>query len=264
MNTFFNGSPGSVLGSVKEQLQGVMSGKAGNKGDGLGGVAPGLLGAGALGGIAGALLSGKSIKKMATGALAVGGGVAAGALVWNLYKQWSSGRGDATPVAGQGIPAAVPSAPAIASSGALSGASSGAPYGASGGAEPDGMLFLEAMVFAARADGHIDAREQARINSMVEEMMPGQGAKDAIESLLNRPIDPKALAGRVRSPQEAHAVYTLSCFMLDVDHFMERAYLDMLAQSLNIDQAARELLELDADAAKRGMDGGMPPDRELP
>ncbi|SBV91282.1 conserved hypothetical protein [uncultured delta proteobacterium] len=256
MNTFLNGSSSSILSSVKEQLQGAIGGNSGNNGGGLAGMAPGLLGAGALGGIAGALLSGKSMKKMATGALAVGGGVAAGALAWNLYKQWSSGRGDATPVAGQGIPAAVPPAPAIASSGALS--------GTPGGAEPDGMLFLEAMIFAARADGHIDAREQARINSMVEEMMPGQGAKEAVESFLNRPIDPRTLAGRVHSPQEAHAVYKLSCLMLDVDHFMERAYLDMLAQNLNIDQVTREMLELDADAARRAMDGGMPLDRELP
>ena len=223
MSMFPNaGAGGAMFGQVKERLQGA---------GGLGEMLPGLLGAGALGGIAGVLLSGKGMKDVAEGALKVGGGVAAGALAWNLYKKWSARRGSADNAAAPG--AAVSTQPAVTA-----------------GPEPDGTLFIEALIFAARADGHIDDVEQTRINSLVAEMYPGRGVDAIIYSLLNRPIDPKALAAKVKSREEGQAVYKLSCLVMDVDHFMERAYLNALAECLDIEQAARELLERETDAAR--------------
>ena len=77
---------GNVGDTLKNTLQNVGAGSPGGIG--------GLLGSAALGGLLGALFTGKSAKKFAKGALMVGGTAAAGALAWNFYKKWAQrGRG---------------------------------------------------------------------------------------------------------------------------------------------------------------------------
>lgn len=243
MSMFSNtGTAAAMIGSVRERLQETFNTRPDSAGN-LGSMLPGLLGAGALGGIAGALLTGKSMKKVAKGALTVGGGAAAGVLLWNIYKNWTSkpqpeaGRRAAAwhatgPEAFETFPAASPAV------------------------EPDGMLFLEAMVSAARVDGHIDAEEQRRIKAMVAQLYPGRNMDSIVQPLLSRPIDPAALAARVANPDEGRAVYMLSCLILDVDHFMERAYLDELAQCLDIDRAGQRQLEREVNAAEETLAAG--------
>lgn len=242
MSLFSNKSmPNFTLDTAKDYLQNALGGSAQGSAKNVGSMLPGLLGAGAVGGIAGALLSGKRMKKMAGTALTVGGGVAAGALVWNLYQKWAAGRNAAAEEPQQ--PAASSFTTALPQANAV--------------VEPDSMIFLEAIFLAARADGHIDEQEQSRIQSLVKEMFPGQDMSALIETLLNRPIDPAALVRKVRSPQEGQALYRLSCFMVDVDHFMERAYLDTLAQNLKIEQSIQKELELEADTARRDMEAAV-------
>ena len=53
---------------------------------GLGGLG-GLLGSAALGGLFGALMSGKTARKVAQGALMAGGTAAVGALAWKFYQK---------------------------------------------------------------------------------------------------------------------------------------------------------------------------------
>ena len=48
----------------------------------------GLLGSAALGGLLGTLMSGKTARKVAKGALMVGGTAAVGALAWKFYQKW--------------------------------------------------------------------------------------------------------------------------------------------------------------------------------
>ena len=50
----------------------------------------GLLGSAALGGLLGALMSGKTARKVAKGALMVGGTAAVGALAWMWITSWSA------------------------------------------------------------------------------------------------------------------------------------------------------------------------------
>ena len=61
----------------------------------------GLLGSAALGGLLGTLMSGKTARKVAKGALMVGGTAAVGALAWKFYQKWSGANGAAP----QGQPA---------------------------------------------------------------------------------------------------------------------------------------------------------------
>lgn len=208
---------GGVGDTLKSTLQNMGAGGAGGIG--------GLLGSAALGGLLGALFTGKKTKKLAQGALMVGGTAAAGALAWNFYKKWaqSSETGNA---------AAAP-----------------APQAALAPAEDTALLLLEAMVFAARADGHIDEEEKARIQSTAASLFPGQSVPQLLEALMNAPIDPSDLAARVRDPEEGRDLYRLSCAVVDVDNFMERSYLDGLAQALGISAEERGRLEKEAQAA---------------
>ena len=119
--------------------------------------------------------------------------------------------------------------------------------------DPTLLLLLRAMVFAARADGHIDETERARMQDMLNQLYPGQDVTPLMEQLVQEKIDPSLLARQVESPEQAEDVYRLSCLIVDVDHFMERSYLDNLAQVLGLAKETKIALEQEAAAAKRQM-----------
>lgn len=223
----------------------------------------GLLGAGALGGLLGALMSGKTAQKVAKGALVVGGTAAVGALAWNFYQKWSQNAAAQQPApAGQGGQAAMPYAGQPQQCASPSGWSAklnplpeesiaqAPPTAALPPAEDTALLLLEAMVFAARADGHIDATEQQHIHQAVSSMFPERDMAPLVDGLLQKPLDPASLAARVHTAEEAHDLYRLSCMIVDVDHFMERSYMDGLAAALHIPVELKNQLEQEVAQAK--------------
>lgn len=215
----------------------------------------GMLGSAAIGGLLGALFGGKGVAKVAKGALMVGGTAAAGALAWKFYQKWSQSQVTAQTVSVPGQdsgtpPASIPqAAPPVAPSGwptALQQEAAALPP-----AENTALLLLEAMIFAARADGHIDEEEQAHIQNATAALFPGQEMHALLEHMLTKPIDPSALAARVQNPEEGRDLYRLSCTAVHVDNFMERSYLDGLAQALGISAEQKAQLEREAEEARR-------------
>ena len=170
-----------------------------------------LLGSAALGGLAGALLNSKSTKKMAKQAIFLGGSAAAGAFVWDRYKKYMQ------------EPAATENTPLDA--------------------RVERLIF--ALVFAAKSDGHIDASEQQAIDGKIAELSVGAEAKRVIDEAIAQPLDPKRVAKNIESQEEALEVYFLSRSVIDLDHFMERSYLDALACELNIPDTVRLAIEED-------------------
>ena len=168
---------------------------------------------------------------MSKGALQNAALVGAGAVAWNFYQKWSQSQKESQPA--EPAPVQQPVA-AVASA----------------GLDPTARLLLRAMVFAARADGHIDATEQDRISKVVAQMAPGQDTNALLGQLLNAPIDPAALAAEIRSAEQGEDLYRLSCMIVDIDHFMERSYLDALAAALKISEARKGQLEEEARQAK--------------
>ena len=79
---------------------------------------------------------------------------------------------------------------------------------------------------------------------------PGQDTNALLGQLLNAPIDPAALAAEIRSAEQGEDLYRLSCMIVDIDHFMERSYLDALAAALKISEARKGQLEEEARQAK--------------
>ena len=224
---------GNVLGAGQ---QNEASSSQPQKGGGLS-QAGGMAGAAALGGLLGVLFGGKDARKFAKGALTVGGTAAAGALAWKFYQKWSENR----------QPSPDSKAVSVGQPGTLAAAR---PAQSLPQEEQTALVLLEAMVFAARADGHIDADEQRRIQAAAEQLFPERDFMSILQELLISPIDPVNLASRIGSPEEGRDLYRLSCAVVEIDSFMERSYLNGLAQALGIAEAERIQLEQEALAAR--------------
>ena len=215
----------STLGSFADKAKNTASDITSKAPGGLGG----LLGAGALGALLGSFVSKSVLKDAAL--------VGAGAVAWNFYQKWSQSRGAQTEevevVSRQTF-------------GGTGGASVPAPA-----LDNTAMLMLRAMVYTARADGHIDATEQGRILNLVEQLCPGRDMSAVMNGLMSESIAPSRLAAEVRSPEQGDDLYRLSCLIVDVDHFMERSYLDGLASALHLSAERKTALEHEVAQARQ-------------
>ncbi len=190
-----------------------------------------LLVPGALGGLAGLLVANKSSRKLlakyGTGALLAGGGAIAGTVLWNKYK-------DRVRTAHRDEPQ----------------------YG-----EHTSPLDLRterlilALVFAAKSDGHIDDKERSAIEQQLREAGVEEKGRALVAQAIEQPLDPQRLAQSVKNEEEALELYFLRCAAIDIDHFMERSYLNALGDALKIPQDVREGIEQDIREQKQALQG---------
>ncbi len=105
-----------------------------------------------------------------------------------------------------------------------------------------GMLLVQAMIAAAKADGQIDAGENQRIFAQLQQLDLTAEEKAFLLEEFGKPLNIDALVKAVDSPEVAAEVYAASLLAVDTLTPAEKAYLDMLAARLNLDQAlVREL-----------------------
>lgn len=102
---------------------------------------------------------------------------------------------------------------------------------------------LRALVAAAKADGHIDARERAVIEGEFARIAPGAEVQQWLKAELDKPLDPAEVARAASTPEIASEMYLASLVAADEQNFMERAYLDELARQLQLDDALKQQLE---------------------
>lgn len=190
-----------------------------------------LLVPGALGGLAGFLVGNKSSRKLltkyGTGALLVGGGAVAGTVLWNKYK-------DKIRTAHQGEPQFGQQSSAL---------------------DVRAERLILALVFAAKSDGHIDDNERAAIEQQMREAGVEEQGRALVARAIEQPLDPQRLARDIRNEEEALEVYFLSCAAIDIDHFMERSYLNALGDALKIPQDVRDGIEQDLKQQKQALPG---------
>lgn len=109
--------------------------------------------------------------------------------------------------------------------------------------EQRGLEILQAMIMAARADGHVDADERAFITQEIDKL----GADDELHAWIaqqfDAPLDAVALAGKADSPQAAREMYLVSAVIVDDQNPMERAWLDQLATALKLPPGMPEELD---------------------
>ena len=206
----------------------------------------GMLGSAALGGVLGTLLSGKTGRRVAGGALMAGGTAAAGVMAWKYFQKWVDGnKAHATAAAGTDVVRPGVAQPFMRTDEVAAHKATAA--------EPNdsALLLLEAMVFAARADGHIDEAEKANITKAIESLFPNQDVSGVFNALLDKPLDPDDLAKRVHSHEQGCDLYRLSRMIITPDQYMERTYLDGLARALNLTLEERATLDKEAEEAQQ-------------
>lgn len=210
------------------QLQSMLGQKASSSGpEGL----SKLLVPGALGGLAGLLVANKSSRKLltkyGTGALLAGGGAIAGTVLWNKYKDKVRNAHQDEPQFGQQV-------------------------------TPMDLRterLILALVFAAKSDGHIDDKERTAIEQQMREAGVEQQGRALVAQAIEQPLDPMRLAQSVKNEEEALELYFLSAAAIDIDHFMERSYLNALGDALKIPQDVREGIEQDIQQQKQALQG---------
>lgn len=178
-------------------------------------------GKGALaGGALGLLLGNKKARKFG-GKLALYGGVAAvGVLAYKAYGDWQRQQGGATGAE----PQTIDRLPAPE-------------------AELHAQAILKALVAAAKADGHVDAREREVIEGEFRRVDADASLQSWLHAELERPLDPAEVARAATTPEMASEMYLASLLAADEQSFMERAYLDELARQLKLDDALKQRLE---------------------
>ncbi|MGN7913276.1 tellurite resistance TerB family protein [Enterobacter cloacae] len=190
-----------------------------------------LLVPGALGGLAGLLVANKSSRKLlakyGTGALLAGGGAIAGTVLWNKYKDRVRTAHSDEPDYGQHM----------------------SPL------DLRTERLILALVFAAKSDGHIDEKERSAIEQQLREAGVEEQGRALVAQAIEQPLDPQRLAQNVKNEEEALELYFLSCAAIDIDHFMERSYLNALGDALKIPQDVREGIEKDIKEQKQALAG---------
>lgn len=211
---------------LMDQFLGGQGGQGGGQGGGdfLRGAGGGAL----AGGLAALVLGTKTGRKLGGEALKLGGMAAVGALAYKAYSDWQAGK-RAAPSTAQPTPQPVPMLPAP----------SGTPFNPSSDAGQQALArhLLRAMIAAAKADGHVDAQEQARIFAEMDKLPLSADDKAFVMDELRAKLDVDAVAGAAATPEEAAEIYAASLLAIDVDNAAERGYLAMLAARLKLDDA---------------------------
>lgn len=186
----------------------------------LGNVLGGFGGGALAGGLASVLLGSKQGRKLAGNALTLGGMAVVGALAYQAYKNWQAGQ---TPQATASVAMLPPP--------------DNTPFNPVAEADQQSLSrnLLRAMISAAKADGHVDATEQANIFAQMDKMTLAADDKAFVIDELRKPMDIDAVARGARTAEEAAEIYVASLLAVDVDNAAERGYLDLLAARLKLD-----------------------------
>lgn len=102
------------------------------------------------------------------------------------------------------------------------------------------LTLISAMIAAAKADGHIDAKEQQSIFDKIDSLNLGSEEKAFIFDQLNKPLDIDSLVARAQSKEQALEIYVASFIAIEVDTTAEQAYLTMLAARLELEPSLVE------------------------
>lgn len=200
----------------------------------------GLMGGLAAGGLLGVLMGNKkarkTVGKVASGAVGLGGAAILGAVAFNAYKNWQSGQAapqGAVPTTSsnsdQPVPAQIPHMPADAANfdPIKSTAADGSPFQ---------LALVKAMIAAANADGHIDTKEQAAIFDSVNKLELEASDKAVIFDTLQNPPEIGEIAGLAKGLEQASEIYLVSRMAIDPDRPSEKAYLYDLAVMMSLPQ----------------------------
>lgn len=204
---------------------------------------PGGLAGGALAGSVMALVLGtKKGRKYGGKALKYGGMAAIGGLAYKAYSNYQSKQNSiaSTPIETNSI-AAQNNVAISASEADFDPASLTDTRG-----QDMRLSLIQAMISAAKADGHIDAAENQTIMGEIDQMGFGAEEKSFLFDQLRAPSDPIAIANLSAGEEQSVELYLASLMAIDIDTTEEQRYLDRLGDALRLPDTLRSELLLHA------------------
>lgn len=208
------GQPPAVPGAKSAGIGDLLSG--GSLGGLLSGAGGGALAAGAMG----LLLGNKKARKFGGKVVTYGGLAALGVLAYKAYGNWQAKQAAAPQAEPQTIDRLPPAQ-----------------------VEVHSRAILQALIAAAKSDGHIDARETQLIEGEFEKLGTDTQFRQWLDAELNKPLDPAEVARAAGTPEMGAEMYLASVLVVDEENFMERAYLDELGRQLRLDPQLKAELE---------------------
>jgi len=181
----------------------------------------GLAGGAVAGGVLSLLMTSKSARNVAGSAAKFGGAAVLGGLAYKAYRNWQVSQ-QQSPVSEQSFTSAE----------ILS-----ADYQ---------LALIKAMIGAARADGIIDSTEHQRIFDAIVQMDLDNDSKAMVLDLMQQPISIPDIAAGDWNLEQRSELYLVSCMIIDIDHADEKAWLETLAQALNLPAQLAEQLQNEA------------------
>lgn len=174
----------------------------------------------ATGAIAAVLLGTGVGRDVAGSALKLGAAAAVGGLAYTAWKNYKEGRQVEQTNAG---PDVLPPP-------------QGSEFDLEGQAQSDefALALVRAMIAAARADGHIDDDERARITDKLAMSGIDADEQSFVRAELARPVDLDAIVGAAKTEAQRVEIYTASRLAIEPKTRAERGYLDMLAGRLQL------------------------------
>ncbi|MBV2142876.1 tellurite resistance TerB family protein [Falsochrobactrum sp. TDYN1] len=195
----------------------------------------------ATGAIAAAILGTKTGRKLAGNVAAVGGVAAIAGLGYLAYKNYKSGQ--SPQMAQQPVAQGPELLPPPADS----------PFHPQSSAMSNSFVLtlVQAMIAAAKADGHIDDAERARIMEKVQISGLDDEAEAFLQNELADPVDLDTLVAAAHTEEQKVELYTASRLTIDPDSRAERGYLDMLAGRLGLPDALVDHIDATVSSVKQ-------------
>ncbi|WP_210485857.1 tellurite resistance TerB family protein [Microvirga antarctica] len=98
-----------------------------------------------------------------------------------------------------------------------------------------GLALVQAMISAAKSDGHLDGEETTRIQQQIQQLGLGNAEKGFLMDVMGKPADAAAIARLARTKEQAAELYAASRMAIgDVNTPEEKAYLDRLTALLDL------------------------------
>ncbi|MBD8616515.1 DUF533 domain-containing protein [Pseudomonas rhizosphaerae] len=204
-------------GGLGDLLGGLLGGGRGASGAG------GLGGLGGLGGMLGGLLGGRGGSRSGSGKYAALASL--GMMAFKAYQAWQQQQANAPQQALRTVDQL--SEPE---------------------AEGHSHAILRALIAAAKADGRVDAQEEAAIRAELTAHAEDAQLQQWLDAELARPLDAQELASAADGPAMAAEMYLASVMLMGQQDAGERAWLDQLADALGLAPELRAQLDQQAKA----------------
>ena len=207
---------------------------------------PGGLASGAVaGGLVALMLGNKSVRKTATTAAKYGGAAVLGGLAFNAYKNWQQSNAVANPkaVGAEHFSNVQPN---------LANYEKEALEHANGThiSNKFQLALVKAMVASARADGNIDADEQAKISQAIDVLNLDTAVKAELLEVFIQPLSINDIVGDLETMEQKAEAYLASCLVIELDHQAEYVHLSNLSKALELPSGLESQLRAQALEAK--------------